>query len=80
METMKPYKSDLKIPHFESEAEEAQWWFDNDELISAEFRKAAQEGRLGRGGIRRLFAERGIPFPEPETAATPIATKRESAA
>jgi hypothetical protein len=73
-------QSDLKIPAFASEAEEARWWFENDELIFEEFKKAAQEGRLKRGGIRRLFAEKGIPFPEPETAPKPAETKRESAA
>jgi hypothetical protein len=72
--------SDLKFPKFASEAEEAKWWFENDDLVSAEFEKAAREGRLRRGGIRRLFAEKGIPFPEPETAPTSTAIKRESAA
>lgn len=57
--------TDLKVPKFASESEEASWWFKNREKVSAEFRKAAKEGRLRRGGVRRLFAERGIPFPEP---------------
>jgi uncharacterized membrane protein YqiK len=55
--------SDLKLPKWANEAEEAKWWFDNQELVSAEFEKAAQEGRLKRGGIRRLMAERGMPVP-----------------
>jgi hypothetical protein len=55
----------LIAPAFASEAEEAKWWFENRELISDEFQKAAAEGRLKRGGIRRLFAEKGIPFHEP---------------
>jgi hypothetical protein len=74
MSDTKPYKSDLKIPRFATEAEEAKWWFENREAISDEFQKAAKEGRLGRGGARRLFAERGIPFPEPK--ATPTTTIR----
>lgn len=57
--------SDLKVPKFKTEAEEAQWWYENRDKVSDEFHKAAKEGRLGRGGVRRLFAERGIPFPEP---------------
>jgi len=69
-------KSDLKIPKFATEAEEAKWWFENDELIFKEFQKAAKEGRLGRGGIRRLFAEKGIPFPEPKATPTPTTTIR----
>ena len=63
-------KSDLKIPAFATEAEEARWWFENQELISGEFEKAAKEGHLGRGGVRRLFAEKGIPFPEPQPLPT----------
>jgi hypothetical protein len=59
-------KSDFKLPAFATEAEEAKWWFDNQELVADEFEKAAEEGRLGRGGVRRLFAEKGIPFPEPK--------------
>jgi hypothetical protein len=63
-------KSDLKIPTFATEAEEAKWWFENDDKIAAEFEKAAKEGRLGRGGVRRLFAERGIRVPEPQPLRT----------
>jgi hypothetical protein len=67
-------KSDLKIPKFATEAEEAKWWFENDDKVFEEFKKAAQEGRLGRGGVRRLFAERGILFKEPKP--TPTTTIR----
>ncbi|HXR39973.1 MAG TPA: hypothetical protein VN776_12795 [Terracidiphilus sp.] len=67
-------KSDLKIPSFATEAEEAKWWFENEDLIAAEFEKAAKEGRLGRGGVRRLLAEKGIPFPEPQKAPAPTPT------
>lgn len=52
----------LKIPKFENEAEEAKWWYDNREKLSEEFHKAAKEGRLRRGGVQRLLAERGIAF------------------
>lgn len=55
--------SDLKLPKWANEAEEAKWWFENQELVAAEFKKAAKEGRLKRGGIRRLLAERGLPVP-----------------
>ncbi|MGC9222403.1 MAG: hypothetical protein ACP5E2_00680 [Terracidiphilus sp.] len=68
------YKSDLKIPKFATEAEEAKWWFENDGKVFEEFKKAAMEGRLGRGGVRRLFAEKGIPFKEPTP--TPTTTIR----
>jgi predicted DNA binding CopG/RHH family protein len=46
------------IPKFESEAEEAKWWFDNQEELDKDFAQAAAEGRLGRGTAARLG---GIP-------------------
>jgi hypothetical protein len=76
MSESKTYKSDLKIPKFATEAEEAKWWFENDDLIFREFAKAAKQGRLGRGGIRRLFAEKGIPFPALKGTPTPTTTIR----
>ena len=66
--------SDFKLPKFANEAEEAKWWYENQELIADEFEKAAKEGRLERGGVRRLFAEKGIPFPEPQKAPAPTPT------
>lgn len=66
--------SDFKLPKFANEDEEAKWWFENQELIADEFEKAAKEGRLRTGGIRRLFAEKGIPFKEPKV--TPTTTIR----
>lgn len=68
--------SDFKLPKFANEGEEAKWWYENRELISDEFQKAAKEGRLRTGGIRRLFAERGIPFPEEKAKLTPTTTIR----
>ena len=44
MSESKAFKSDLKIPKFASEAEEAKWWFENQDLIFNEF----QKGRKGR--------------------------------
>ena len=68
--------SDLKVPAFATEAEEAKWWYDNRDKVSKEFEKAAKEGRLGRGGVRRLFADKGIPFKELTPAPTPTTTIR----
>jgi len=76
MSEPKTGKSDLKIPKFSTEAEEAKWWLENDHRVFKEFQKAAKEGRLGRGGVRRLFAEKGIPFPEVKTAPMPTTTIR----
>jgi predicted DNA binding CopG/RHH family protein len=36
------------IPKFESEAEEAKWWFDNREELDKDFAQAFAEGRLRR--------------------------------
>ena len=66
--------NEFKLPKWANEDEEAKWWFENQELIADEFEKAAKEGRLRTGGIRRLFAEKGIPFKEPKL--TPTTTIR----
>lgn len=68
--------SNFKLPKFANEDEEAKWWYENRELISDEFQKAAKEGRLRTGGIRRLFTEKGIPFPETKATPTPTTTIR----
>jgi hypothetical protein len=39
----------LDIPHFENEEEEANWWFENRDKVTAAFERAAKEGRLRRG-------------------------------
>ena len=70
MSESKAGTSHLKIPKFATEADEAKWWFENDGLIFKEFEKLAKEGRLGKGGVRRLFAEKGIPFKEPKPIPT----------
>ena len=72
----KVFKSDMKVPNFATEAEEAKWWFENEDMLLEEFKKAAKAGTLGHGGARRLFAERGIPFPEAKTTPTPTTTIR----
>jgi len=62
--------TDFKVPRFATESEEADWWFDNREMLSDEFQKAAAEGRLKRGGVQRLLAERGIAVPQPQPLPT----------
>jgi hypothetical protein len=64
----------MKVPKFATEAEEAKWWFENQDKVFEEFKKAAKAGTLGHGGARRLFAEKGIPFKEPSP--TPTTTIR----
>jgi len=46
------------LPDFKSEAEEAKWWFDNQDELDKDFASAAAEGRLGRGTAARIG---GIP-------------------
>jgi hypothetical protein len=51
--------TNLKVPAFATEAEEADWWYDNRHLVEQEFLKAAAEGRLGRGtAVRRAEENR----------------------
>jgi predicted DNA binding CopG/RHH family protein len=47
-----------KIPKFENEAEEAAWWFNNQDHVLKLFEKAAAEGRLGHGTAMREMAAR----------------------
>jgi predicted DNA binding CopG/RHH family protein len=46
------------VPEFASEAEEAKWWFDNQDALDREFAQAAQEGRRGVGTAAKRM---GIP-------------------
>ena len=46
----------LNTPDFKSEAEEATWWANNQELIAEEFEQAAKDGTLRRGAAARLGA------------------------
>lgn len=57
--------SDLKVPKFETEAEEAKWWYDNEDLVAAEFVKAAREGRLRIGSVRARLEGREPEFLPP---------------
>ena len=46
-------REELKKRTFKSEAEEAQWWDENQDALAKEFEKAAAEGTLGRGTVVR---------------------------
>ena len=46
------------LPEFKSEADEAKWWFENQDELDKDFAQAAVEGRLGRGTAAR---QGGIP-------------------
>ena len=51
----------LDIPHFENEEQEANWWFENRDKVTAAFVQAAQEGRLrrGSGAVSAILRRRG---------------------
>ncbi|NDJ11331.1 MAG: hypothetical protein EBY17_09075 [Acidobacteriia bacterium] len=50
-------KQDLKIPPFGSEAEEADWWFQNRGAVEDELITAMRAGTALRGSAQRLTAE-----------------------
>src|SRR5271168_2218349 len=43
----------LKIPEFKTEGDEARWWAENQEPLAQHFKRAAVEGKLGRGTVAR---------------------------
>jgi predicted DNA binding CopG/RHH family protein len=45
------------VPKFESEAEEAVWWFEHREMVEQELRRAIQDGTVRRGTAQRLSEE-----------------------
>lgn len=48
----------IDVPKFATEAEEADWWFDNRERHAEEFAAASQAGRARRGsGIVQYLAQ-----------------------
>ena len=58
----------LVIPKFASEAEEARWWFGNQDAVADEFELGAKEGRLGHGrALQRALAAQETRL-EPEDA------------
>jgi predicted DNA binding CopG/RHH family protein len=46
-------QEDLKKQSFKSEAEEAQWWDDNQDALVEAFQQAATDGQLGHGTVAR---------------------------
>jgi predicted DNA binding CopG/RHH family protein len=45
-------------PPFKTEAEEAQWWAKNQNLIADRFEQAKAAGKLGKGTVARVARER----------------------
>lgn len=47
----------LVVPKFETEAEEAQWWYDHRDVLDENFIEAVQAGTAHRGGPAALLRE-----------------------
>ena len=52
-----PQKGEPFVPKFKTEAEEAQWWFDNREKIEDGLIRAMDNGTIRRGTAQRLTRE-----------------------
>jgi predicted DNA binding CopG/RHH family protein len=64
------------LPDFKSEAEEAKWWFDNQDELDKDFAQAAKDGTLGCGTAARIG---GIPTTTIRFEPGDIALAREQA-
>lgn len=60
-----------KQPPFKTEAQEAEWWAKNQDLIANRFEQAKAAGKLGKGTVARVARERAI-----ESGASPTITIR----
>ena len=47
---------ELKMPKFENEKEEADWWGANPDFALQVLQRAKEEGRLGNGSVARRMA------------------------
>lgn len=47
-----------KKPPFKTEAQEAEWWSKNQNLIADRFERAKAAGKLGKGTVARVARER----------------------
>ncbi|HEX4135928.1 MAG TPA: hypothetical protein VHY84_15035 [Bryobacteraceae bacterium] len=47
----------IKIPEFESEAEEARWWDEHKDLVEENLIKAMREGMAQRGSAQQLLKQ-----------------------
>ena len=60
-----------KLPPFKTEAQEAEWWAKNQNLIAAHFAQAKATGKLGKGTVARAARKRAI-----QAGASPTITIR----
>jgi predicted DNA binding CopG/RHH family protein len=47
----------IAVPKFETEAEEAQWWYENRDMVQDALIKAIDDGTIQRGTAQRLTRE-----------------------
>ena len=47
-----------KQPPFKTEAQEAEWWAKNQNLIADRFEQAKAAGKLGKGTVARVASDR----------------------
>ena len=52
-----------KQARFKTEADEAKWWSENQELIANRFEQAKAAGKLGKGTVVRMAQERSQASP-----------------
>jgi predicted DNA binding CopG/RHH family protein len=45
-------------PHFKTEAQEAEWWAKNQDIIADRFEQAKTAGELGKGTVARVAGQR----------------------
>jgi len=62
----------ITVPKFATEAEEADWWYDNREEHGKIMAKAMREGRTGKNFVTRM-RESGIEVPDRERSAVTTA-------
>jgi predicted DNA binding CopG/RHH family protein len=60
-----------KQPPFKTEAQEAEWWAKNQDLIANRFEQAKTAGKLGKGTVARLARQQAS-----EAGASPTITIR----
>ena len=66
-----PTKADRpKVPKFDSEAEEAKWWDDNQDMAEDELLKAIRDRTVQRGASQMLLHE-ALNREEPTPSAPP---------
>lgn len=50
----------IKTPEFKDESEEARWWAEHQSAVLSEFKRAANDGSLGRGTLARRGDTPGV--------------------